>query len=1439
MRLKNKSLAPATPLSTAFFSTSIVQDFQDSPDVEENTRSSHEYLNDLEDEYQARAILAKSKRFFKNGLIAEDNEWDKEEGSSDNNEMVEVKVLKALAEENDAFIREGVKNDEWRIPGVDQLTKDPSSLGLKDLVFVKYSPNDTKVTIPGVERPWLSKAKGFILPNHDTSRILPTESQRNITDSSVAVTDSSATDYDSADKSLVCSIPLPPLKKLDGAKPVSGPKTLKSTLRSKSIFKAEALKDVTINELSSAPAKGNKSSSASKVHSAPTAPIEGNKSSLASKVHSAPTDKLKIISLERKINQRNPQHVFKKCKACGSPNHTTTDHYDIEWFKRECEKGMHHRASFKTKQTSSTKKCLHLLHMDLFGPITPRSINHEKYTLVIVDEYSRSTIVKRHLKTPYEIFLKRIPNITFLYVFGCLVYIHNDKDHLRKFDERADDGYILRYSLISKAFRVFNTRRKQTEETYHIIFDESPNAIKFSQSLVDNINMAKTKRYLPDEYLHPYEPSQMYQTNSNDVSFIEPYESPKLVVLKTKVSFDQNGQADQNDQSVLNDEILNDGHSEHSNHTNGEQIIDNLLNTKDIQIFKHLSSLSIEDTSVHNTIPILIPPRTKKVYEALKHPGWVDAMQEELNQFARNKVWTLVPVPYEPYGSPKLVVLKTKVSFDQNGQADQNDQSVLNDEILNDGHSEHSNHTNGEQIIDNLPNTKDIQISKPLSSPSIEDTSVHNTIPILIPPLPITSMVAQAPQDRWSKDKHIKLVNIIGNPGARMLTRAMSKELSVASAHECLFVDFLSEEELKRNKVRTLVPAPYGKIIIGSKWVFMNKRDKTGIVIKNKARLIAQGYNQQEVIDYDETFALVARLKAIRIFLAFAIYMNFIVYEIDVKSALLNGKIKEEVYVKQPPGFESSTFPNHVCKLEKALYGVKQAPRAWYETLSAFLTEHKFVRGNIDNTLFIYKTQTDVILVQIYVDDIIFGSTSTKLCKQFAKLMTQRYEISMIGMIGSLMYLTASRPDIQFSTCLYARYQVNPKESHLTVVKRIFRYLKGTPSLGLWYPKCSGFDLKGYLDSDYDGCNMRGKTPQVPQGKKPRAATRLRSKRSSKHTSKSRTEASKSQTGQSKIKTQSSSAKDNSPSHPSPPTPMVGEMHKEAQQAVGGLTSLRATSKERAHPQLSSDSTAKADPGPSAPNDSIPPQQSTSKELGADEISKKVKLEDLADLLKDTRSAFFTPDSPPDEPINVLDESDQEESQKKELEQLKAAAKAKVASLKAKPLYPDINQLTTLLELPVEILDLPYLISSVQETLKNLDSILCLLNKVTNTLNRFATMVENASEATTVDIPSAGKVTASPAEGEKNTKDADTNLKNELVDLLGIDVVRQYYNKKVLYERYCEKMKKRRQSSKIINCDVLTKKVPISLKIYIGKIGQLKSLKISMQVTYVWLNGER
>ncbi|GKD19899.1 retrovirus-related pol polyprotein from transposon TNT 1-94, partial [Tanacetum coccineum] len=182
------------------------------------------------------------------------------------------------------------------------------------------------------------------------------------------------------------------------------------------------------------------------------------------------------------------------------------------------------------------------------------------------------------------------------------------------------------------------------------------------------------------------------------------------------------------------------------------------------------------------------------------------------------------------------------------------------------------------------------------------------------------------PQDRWSKYQHIKLVNIIGDPSEGMLTKSMAAKLTAALASEYLFADFLSEIEPKK----TLVPLPHGKTAIGSKWIFRNKKDEHGITTKNKARVAAQGYSQEEGIDYDETFAPVVRMEAIRIFLAFATYMNFKVYQIDVKSVFLNGKLKEEVYIKKHFGFESSEFPDYVCKLDKALYGTKQAPRAWF-----------------------------------------------------------------------------------------------------------------------------------------------------------------------------------------------------------------------------------------------------------------------------------------------------------------------------------------------------------------------------------------------------------------------------------------------------------------------------------------------------------------------------
>ncbi|GJS81439.1 putative ribonuclease H-like domain-containing protein [Tanacetum coccineum] len=262
--------------------------------------------------------------------------------------------------------------------------------------------------------------------------------------------------------------------------------------------------------------------------------------------------------------------------------------------------------------------------------------------------------------------------------------------------------------------------------------------------------------------------------------------------------------------------------------------------------------------------------------------------------------------------------------------------------------------------------------------------------------------------------------------------------------------------------IRDLNLAPQTRRMTRNLEEHRNKKDERGIVIKNKARLVAQGYTQEEGIDYDEVFAPVARIEAIRLFLAYASFKDFVVYQMDVKSAFLYGKIEEEVYVCQPPGFEDPDFPDRVYKVEKALYGLHQAPRAWYETLSTYLLDNRFQRGKIDKTLFIKKDKSDILLeltfflgLQVkrkedrifisqdkYVNEILNKSGFSDVKTARTPMETQKAllkdengedvdEHLYRSMIGSLMYLTSSRPDIMFVVCACARFQVNPKVSHL------------------------------------------------------------------------------------------------------------------------------------------------------------------------------------------------------------------------------------------------------------------------------------------------------------------------------------------------------------------------------------------------------------------------
>ncbi|GJX40403.1 retrovirus-related pol polyprotein from transposon TNT 1-94 [Tanacetum coccineum] len=270
-----------------------------------------------------------------------------------------------------------------------------------------------------------------------------------------------------------------------------------------------------------------------------------------------------------------------------------------------------------------------------------------------------------------------------------------------------------------------------------------------------------------------------------------------------------------------------------------------------------------------------------------------------------------------------------------------------------------------------------------------------------------------------------------------------------------------------------------GKNVIALKWLWKNKCDAENIVVRNKTRLVAKGYKQEEGIDFEESFAPVALLEAVQMFIAYATHKNITIFQMDVKMAFLNGPFKEEVYVSQPEGFIDPEFPDHVYRLKKALYGLKQAPRAWYDKLSSFLIDMcslKFFLGlqvhQSPGGIFISQSQYAIELLKKHgLDECVSMTTHMATERLDADLQGTPTDQTTYGrMIGGLMYLTASHPDIAFATFVCARYQARPIVKHLKEVKRIFRYLRQSYNMGLWYPKDSGFELIAYSDADHAGC---------------------------------------------------------------------------------------------------------------------------------------------------------------------------------------------------------------------------------------------------------------------------------------------------------------------------------------------------------------------------------
>ncbi|GJW96011.1 retrovirus-related pol polyprotein from transposon TNT 1-94 [Tanacetum coccineum] len=242
-------------------------------------------------------------------------------------------------------------------------------------------------------------------------------------------------------------------------------------------------------------------------------------------------------------------------------------------------------------------------------------------------------------------------------------------------------------------------------------------------------------------------------------------------------------------------------------------------------------------------------------------------------------------------------------------------------------------------------------------------------------------------------------------------------------------------------------------LIINLKWIFKVKLDEYGEVLKNKARLVAKGFRQEEGIDFDESFAPVTRIEAIHIFIAYVAHKNMTVFQMDVKTAFLNGILKEEVYASQPEGFVDQENPTHVFRLNKALYVLKQAPKAWYDLLSKFLLYQQFIKGAVDPTLFTWKEGEHIILVQIYVDDIIFSSTNPHFYQ------CDHVDIPMVERLK--LYEDPNGTPIDLTCYRGKAYRK---------AQRVFRYLKGTINMGLWYLKDTIFDLMAFADAGHIGC---------------------------------------------------------------------------------------------------------------------------------------------------------------------------------------------------------------------------------------------------------------------------------------------------------------------------------------------------------------------------------
>ncbi|GJR91022.1 putative ribonuclease H-like domain-containing protein [Tanacetum coccineum] len=540
---------------------------------------------------------------------------------------------------------------------------------------------------------------------------------------------------------------------------------------------------------------------------------------------------------------------------------------------------------------------------------------------------NRVLVIKPHNKTPYELICGRTPLIDFMKPFGCPVTILNTRDHLGKFDGKADERFFVGYSVVSKAMRVFNKRTRIVKETLNIIFlENTPNVTGNGPDwLFDVDSLTISMNYVP-------------------------------VVAGNQT----NGIAGTRDNIVT-------GQAEKKTEPEQEYILIPICTTD--PLISQDPKVSEEDAEEK--------PTEMDENGASDKDGKDDqATRSEFERLLQQEKQTV-----HPNSTNSINTVSTPVSTDRPSCTDDDQSSPVNTAEASNAFEEH--------LFKRFPPFKNKFTLPPVLNMSLmDDTGIFGNAyddedvgaEADLNNLETTMNVSHIPTTRIDKD-HPK-DQIIGDFNSAIQTRRMTKN---------------SDEHAMR--------------AIGIKWVFRNKKDERGIVVRNKARLVAQGYTQEEGIDYDKVFAPVARIEAIRLFLAYASFMGFIVYQMDVKSAFLYGTIEEEVYMCQPPSFEDPQFPNKVYKVEKALYGLHQAPRAWCMLMIS--------------SLGLQRSLYEISLKKF--DFTTMKTTSTPMEPNKALIKDEEADSVDVhlysSMIGSLMYLTASRPDIMFVVCACARFR--------------------------------------------------------------------------------------------------------------------------------------------------------------------------------------------------------------------------------------------------------------------------------------------------------------------------------------------------------------------------------------------------------------------------------